>query len=562
MTAAAACRQRWRDGRTILARWWYSPSVYELRAAYLDSRRHPTLVVLVAVAVFWPLSGFTWLPLAVGAGAWVLVVVVTRWVHWWWRWRIRRATLPAIGLLTLIVLTAQAGPLAWGITVGLWLVIAALTDDIRARRRLVAWVCQAIARATRIDPADLHARATEWDGRRLVWAEIDTHGELRVEDAAVRDRVAGAVTWSLRHAGGYTVAWPPGVNSFEITADPALPESVDEQQWPADLPGIPIGVTDTAQADGVVDTVDAATGEVLTSLPVLLVHPGDSQRHYLVVGGTGAGKSNFTRGFIARALRMGWFPGGCFILDGKAGSDYIVFEGREGVRCVAREPEEWEQNMAAVSAMMRARYDEDAAYHRGQRGKPDQPRWLVVLEEIQEIRTVLGRKVVDPFLQQISRQIRASNGRLMVVTQRPDTEDAIPGAVRDMLEERIILGFVSGTGARMVLDKDWQAVTDEYGQTPVPGRGMARITGRLVRLQSFRLELPREHPELEALYPPKTAQPSSEDQPRSGTLPTTTARWAPQPDQNSDDDVPTPPMGVPTPSSGPASEAGHRRPTV
>ena len=314
----------------------------------------------------------------------------------------------------------------------------------------------------------------------------------------------------------------------------------------------------------------------LHSLPVLLIHPGDSQRHYLIVGGTGAGKSNFTRGFIARALRLGWFPGGCFIFDGKAGSDYIVFEGREGIRCVAREPEEWEQHMAAVSAMMRARYDEDAAYHRGQRGKPDQPRWLVVLEEIQEIRTVLGKKVVDPFLQQISRQIRASNGRLVVVTQRPDTEDAIPGAVRDMLEERIILGFVSGTGARMVLDKDWQAVTDEYGQAPVPGRGLARITGRLARLQSFRLDLPREHPDLEQFYPPKTAQDGADsysaDEHRSGTLPHTATRWAPRPpaaDVPADGaDATTPRHGVPiTPDPNPAEsvpgdQPGRRRPTV
>ena len=141
-------------------------------------------------------------------------------------------TLPAIGLLTLIVLTAQAGPLAWGIAVGLWLVIAAVTDNWRARRRLLAWVRQTVARAVRVDPADLHTRDTEWDGRRLVWAEIDTRGLFRVEDAAVRERVAGAVSWALRHAGGYTVSWPVGVNTFEITADPALPESVDEQHWP------------------------------------------------------------------------------------------------------------------------------------------------------------------------------------------------------------------------------------------------------------------------------------------------------------------------------------------
>jgi hypothetical protein len=362
------------------------------------------------------------------------------------------------------------------------------------------------------------------------------------------------------------------VNTFEITADPALPDSVDEQHWPPDLPGIPIGVTDTAHADGVIDVCDAVTGDVQQRLPVLLIHPGDSQRHYLIVGGTGAGKSNFTRGFIARGMRLGWFPGGCFIFDGKAGSDYIVFEGREGIRCVAREPEEWESNLAAVSAMMRARYDEDAAYHRGQRGKPELPRWLVVLEEIQEIRSVLGKKVVDPFLQQISRQIRASNGRLVVVTQRPDTEDAIPGAVRDMLEERIILGFVSGTGARMVLDKDWQTVTDEYGQSPVPGRGIARITGRLVRLQSFRLDLPREHPELEAFYPPQAVRGEAEDRSaddhRAGTLPNTDTRWAP-PAEQVDADAPTPPYGTPAtaadtqpPTPQDSGSPGRRRPTV
>ena len=524
----------WQALRSVLQGWWYSASAYEVRAAILDSGRHPGLVVFGMVMVFWSLSGFTWFPLAVAGGAWAVVYLVTRPVRWWLRWRVRRATLPTIGIVTLLVLTAQAGPLAWGVAVGLWLMVAGVTDNWRARRRLVAWICQAVARAVRVDPADLRVRRAEWDGRRLTWAEVDTRGRLRVEDPAVRERVAGAVSWSLRHAGRHTVSWPAGLNTFEITADPALPELVDEQHWPDGLPGIPIGVTDTASADGVVETLDAVTGEPVASLPVLLVQPGDSQRHYLIVGGTGAGKSNFTRGFLARSLRMGWFPGGCFIFDGKAGSDYIVFEGREGVRCVAREPHEWEENMAAVAEMMRGRYEEDAAYHRGLCGKPDHPRWAIVLDEVQEIRRVLGKKVLDPFLQQISRQVRAANGRLVVVTQRPDAEDAIPGAVRDMLEDRIILGFVSGTGARMVLEKDWQAVTDEYGQAPVPGRGLARITGRLVRIQSFRLDPPREHPELETFYPPKSGQAAHHRRPgpvRRRMIPTTShgqARCRPQ----------------------------------
>ena len=553
----------WRSFRAAITSWWYSAGAYEIRAAVLDTYHHPGLVVFGMVAVFWPLSGFVWLPLVVAAVAWLVVYVATRPVRWWVRWRVRRATLPAIGVLTLIVLTAQAGPLAWGIAIGLWLMVAAVTDNWRARRRLLSWVCLAVARAVRADPATLRVRQCEWDRsdrRRLSWAEVDTRGQVRVEDAATREHVASAVSWSLRHVGGYAVGWPPGLTSFEITADPALPTSVDEQVWPDDLPGIPVGVTDLANADGVIDTVDAVTGKTLASLPVRLIHPGDSERHYLIVGGTGAGKSNFTRGLIARALRNGWFPGGCFVFDGKGGSDYIVFEQRQGMHCVAREPEEWERYLAEVSAMMRSRYDEDAEYHRGHRGKPANPRWLIVLDEVQEIRRVLGKKVLDPFLQQISRQVRAANGRLIVITQRPDTEDAIPGAVRDMLEDRIILGFVSGTGARMVLDKDWQAVTDDYGEAPVPGRGLARIAGRLSRIQSFRLDLPREHPELEQLYPPpggrQSTAPSKQgnDERRSGTLPTTETRWAPAspsgPEGASTEDTPTPPRGTSTAPPG------------
>src|SRR4030081_200365 len=113
--------------------------------------------------------------------------------------------------------------------------------------------------------------------------------------------------------------------------------------------------------------------------------------------------------------------------------------------------------------MMKSRYDEDTEYQRGQRPKPDHPRYLLVLEEIQEIRATLGHDTVDPLLRQLARQMRGSNGRLLAITPRPDAEDAIPGVVKDMLEDRFILGFVSATGARMVLDHDWRAVTDEYG---------------------------------------------------------------------------------------------------
>jgi hypothetical protein len=571
----------------VLASWWHAAGGYQLRVAWLDSRRVPGLLVAGAVAVFWPLTGFTLLPAGVATAACLLVVLATRRLYWISRWRVRRAALPAIGVLTLAVLTVQAGPLAWGLAIGAWLIIAGCTDRLRARRRTLAWLRTSIARTTRVDPGQLRVLRTEWDGTRLTWCEIDHRSTIREEESAVRDRITAAASWSLRHLGRYTVGWVPGTNVFEVQSDPLLPTLVDEQPW-GELPGIPIGVTDLGSADGVLDTIDATTGNLLASLPIKLINPGDSEKHLLVIGGTGSGKSNFTRGFIARALRMGWFPGGVFIFDGKGGSDYIPFEDRVGVHCVARDPQDWAEHMPQVSAMMRARYDEDAEYHRGHSSRPTHPRYLVVLDEVQEIRGTLGKQVVDPFLQQVSRQMRASNGRLMIVTQRPDTADAIPGAVRDMLEERIILGFVSATGARMALDRDWQTVVDEYGVDPVPGRGVARIGGKLARIQSFRLDLPREHPEVEQFYPPKLADlaPTGQTYTRPGGVPrSTVGRWAPTPAPSADpmgntmsDETPTPPHGVPQPPlgdgqdnpsggtdpppGGPAGGLGSRRRTV
>src|SRR5438309_9726426 len=42
----------------------------------------------------------------------------------------------------------------------------------------------------------------------------------------------------------------------------------------------------------------------------------------------------------------------------------------------------------------------------------------------------------------------------------------------------------------------WRTVVDEYGAATTPGRGMARIGGRLIRLQSFWLPTPRTVPEI------------------------------------------------------------------
>lgn len=557
--------------------WWYGETADEIRAAYQDARRAPGWIVLGMIAVCWPISGFSLLPVGVAAGVWLIMMFFTRYLRWWLRRRIRRWSRPVIGILALVILVAQAGPWAWLLAVGLWLVFAGLTDKLRAKRRILAWVLDAVARTCRVNPATLHTIDDDWDGLTLKYAEVEFGADLRAEDPAVRERVAGAVQWALRYAGAYGVAWPPGVATFQIRTEAPMPRKVVEQPWGDGLPGIPVGITDPATADGTVDILDAHTSQVINSLPVTMIDPDDG-RHILVAGGTGGGKSNWIRGFIARGLKNGKFPGGVFIFDGKGGSDYIVFEGREGVHCVAREPEEWAENIPKVSAMMRTRYDEDAEYERGHREKPYHPRALVVLDEIQEIRSTLGANNVDPFLQQSSRQMRAASMTDLLATQRPDAKDAIPGAVKDMLEYVIVMGYVSPVGAREILGQDWRVIVDEYGSETVPGRGMARIAGRLIRLQAFQLDTPRKNPAMEHFYPRKLAAAGAENQQQvAEQLPPNVIRWAPrrapaqqaqqpgaQDGEGVDPDAATPPQGIPrigdtTPAADETAAGGPRR---
>lgn len=516
----------WLELRAMATSWWYSAGGAELRLAFQDARRAPGWILFGAIAVCWPVTGWSLWPVIVAAVAWIVMWIVTGRFPWWVRRRARRWCRPLIGLLAFAWLAYEAWPWGWLLAVGLWLVVAGVTDTWRSRRRTLSWIRSGVANYARVDPGEIGAKHAQWQGRRLLYAEFLHSGALRTDEANRREALAQVVKWRLRHLGNYEVSWPAGITAFEVSATGALPEKVYERHWPNDLPGIPLGVTDEATAHLDVQERDDQTGEALVHLPLAISNPND-ERNLGVIGGTGAGKTNFVRGYIARGLRHGWFPGGVIIIDGKGSSSYAPFVDRHGVLRIAREPEEWAEALQLASTMMRGRYDAQWAYETGQGAKPDLPRYLVVIEECQEVRAVLG-KDADRFFDQLGRQIRESGGTLMLVTQRPDTDGAIPGPVRDQLEDWVILGFISATGARMVLDKDWRAVVDEYGEQTVRGRGMARLAGRLLRLQSFLLDSPRKVAEAEAFYPPKAGETGPEASQRATAAGGGSMSWAPR----------------------------------
>ncbi|MGH3571606.1 MAG: hypothetical protein ACRDR6_17125 [Pseudonocardiaceae bacterium] len=497
-TRADQVRERW----YALQDWWLSAGGYELRAAWRDLHRAPGLALAVLALLLWPWAGFTLVPVLAGAVLWLLIQLVTWFVpSWWIRRRVRRWTQPAVIALVLGWLALSAGVGGWLITIGLGLIVTALTDTWRARRRVAAWMLGGVAGAARVDPASLRLRRPRWTDRRLDAAEVVYTDAVRDADPGLRERIGEAVSWRLRHVGVYEISWPSGVQAFELRRAATLPDRVLDQLWPPELPGLPIAVTDDRDADLIIEKCDENTKELISRLPVRLWTP-DAERHLLVIGGTGAGKTEFVRRLLAVGLRIGLFPGGVFVLDGKSSAGYACFVGREGVHMVAREPHEWLAGLAEVSGIMRARYDAQWNNRLGHGPKPDMPRLALLLEECQEIRAQLGQDA-DRFYSQLGRQCREAQITLILVTQRPDVKDAIPGAVRDMLEDRIVLGFVSAKGAQMALEEHWRDAVDNYGEETTPGRGVARLAGKYSRIQGLYAGDPIDRPESEQLFPPK-----------------------------------------------------------
>jgi hypothetical protein len=491
--------------------WWQEQANPEIRAAWLDTRRAPAIPIAGAVLVFWPLSDWSMTPLVAGVAVLLGGMLVSRLVlrRFWVmyrarsRWRVFYSLAAAVTTFSLLV--AAAGPLQWGLAFGLWLVGAGLTDNWRARRRLIYWLACGLAEATGNDTTDFHARQAKWSGRDLVEATISFSSNVQFDQEARRQRMADAVAWRMRHAGQYAVEWPAGRAELlirQVILD--LPKKVDDQIWPDDFPGLPLGVTTTEEANAILHETDA-DGRVVSKLPLLIEEKtaADQQKGMLVIGGTGGGKTVFTLGYILRALRQNWFPGGIIILDGKGSSAYAPLAGRKGIRTIARTPDEWRDALTDAIAEMQSRYDANWEAVKAGKPKPEHPPYLVVIEEAQEIRRAL-KKDADAYYQALARLIRESGGKLLVSTQRPDAADAIPGAVRDQLEHRFVLGFVTPTGARMALDDDWEAALVAYGAKPIPGRGVVRLRrGHVIPIQAFGIVMPGETPDAEKFYPPR-----------------------------------------------------------
>jgi hypothetical protein len=398
-----------------------------------------------------------------------------------------------------------AGTLSSLLTVAVLVSAVAGTATWRARRSILRWLLGELANtAGEFNPdaavvAGWKIQKSTWSGRKLVAAEIAYPDALRAADALRRSTIEQAVSWAMRFQADsvYSVKWPPGTRRLVIAAEPPLPEYVAPEDWPSTLPGLVVGVTDTAHAD-VVITVHGTT----ETIPVVVYDP-ESERDLLVCGPKGSGKTVFVRRLIRDWLAKN--PGRVWILDGKGGADYAYFDGIDRVVVVARNADMWDATFTHLIADMTVRYEANYEWQAGRGPKPNYESDLIILDEVQQILRALGAGGKDPF-DSLARMARAARQRMIVVTQRPDTADAIPGAIRDQLEDRVAFGWMSEQGSRMMLGNLWRAITgngDPNVEIKRPrGRGIALIRGKLSPIQAPAMPTPVEDPSVAWLYPP------------------------------------------------------------
>ena len=477
------------------------------------------------------------------------------------RARLRRVfILAGTGVVALVLaVLAHVGAVELLATVAVLAVVVWATAARRARARRNRWLIQHVARAAGVSAADQprawRVEADQWDDRgRLVDAVVWYPADIAASDPNRRAAMERAIVWALRHYPNveYTVSWLAGATALRVVAQPPLPSYVGDRVWPRLRGGIVVGVCAHQEADAIV------RGTELGDLGVRLWWP-DDERDLLIAGVKGSGKTVLGRGIVVRGLRDGWFPGGVWILDGKSGGDYAALDGRQGIRSVARDPDAWAAVLRyLVEEIMRPRYEETYAYQRGLAARPSHPRVAAVLDEVQNIRTQLGAEAMDP-LDALARMARAARVSLVVLTQRPDASDAIPGAIRDQLEDRVAVGWLSRDGGRMVLDDDWRAVVaDPDRPTERPrGRAVVRIAGRLSAVQVPDLPSPVDRPEVEPLYPPRTVDTAPKLAPTTDAAPVPDGPPSVPPqrprrndsgtdDSGPSDDTPPPTAGRPT----------------
>lgn len=382
-------------------------------------------------------------------------------------------------------------------------VLAVVTIPVRARARLLARLrVGAAAVAGGEDVRVGRALWSGWTGLRLDRVVVAYPADWAAHRDVKREELVTRVVYDLCgpppetpaeaiRRPDYTTAFDHVDARLMVERVPSLPRRLAACDWgPRD--GIVLGQTIADQADAVVDRV-----------PIAVYKP---HNHALIVGATQHGKSSGVRAWAVDGLTHGVFAGGVWCVDGKGSGSMAPLIGRRGVHAVAHSPDEWRHVITElVAPEVARRYEETLAWRSGSGTtgrRPHHPLSLLILDELQQVLLVCP-DLVDT-INTLARQALEARVIMWVLTQRPDAADAVPGAVRDQLIDRVTFGPLGAAGAKMSFDvaADWHKA---LGVAPIPGRALTWMGGHWRPIQAPWLPIPADDPTVDPLYPAKDA---------------------------------------------------------
>lgn len=203
--------------------------------------------------------------------------------------------------------------------------------------------------------------------------------------------------------------------------------------------------------------------------------------HGLIIGGTGAGKSVFTRGLIEDLRAQGWQ---IVIVDGKK-SDYVGMVNVPNVIAVGGKLEDWVRLIEFVNDNVEARYERAADRKRkGQTPEFDQPPMLFLVDEtgsvMRDIKSKYGNKgfnYVNNILKNIAAKARQAKVHMFMAAQDA-YNTTFDGDLKANLSFRVSLGTIEDRTVKDAFSEEARPEAKRIGQSITKedaGRGIIEI---------------------------------------------------------------------------------------
>lgn len=215
--------------------------------------------------------------------------------------------------------------------------------------------------------------------------------------------------------------------------------------------------------------------------------------HFLVMGGTGSGKTATGHSIVAEFARRLW-P--VWVIDGK-GVEFVPFQDWPNVQMVATTVPDQVWVFHQMKELMEHRY---RLIESGRARTEDFMPYLLFVDEFADFKVNLmdwylgvkqkGDPSKPPVLAEfgsLARKARTARIHMLTATQRPDAE-ILNGEVRDNFGQRLSIGKISPQGADMMWNSPAVGTTIPKGAR---GRGISiSPAGETMEMQCYRIPTP------------------------------------------------------------------------